>query len=288
MRNPAYHASWGSCKEYVLGTRWLWSLMVRNQLLFQWHQESVKPQLNQSESHRALSRDWFCFSYILMTFQMDSHSSFICSQMTQLCPLQLRAWMTVMCYSKTWTNWMCGSPDVTWTSTPSKCQVLRVSTCRKAANFSYKLPEQVLEVVSSVRYLGVDISSGLSWNSHFERITTKANITGSCVIKVILKPKTVKSVRLPINACSPAAGVRARYLGSSHQTKETCILSCSTKLYMTLWQSHSQITSNFWIPIPGKCLLWPSGRSIHLVVIFINTPIIHLQLCSGMPCSRIL
>ena len=64
---------------------------------------------------------------------------------------------------------------------PSKCQVLRVSTCRKAANFLYKLPEQVLEVVSSVRYLGVEISSDLSWNSHIERITTKANITGSCV-----------------------------------------------------------------------------------------------------------
>ena len=36
---------------------------------------------------------------------------------------------------------------------------------------------QVLEVVASARYLGVDISSVLSWNSHIDRITGNANRT---------------------------------------------------------------------------------------------------------------
>ena len=60
---------------------------------------------------------------------------------------------------------------------PSKCQVVQVSTSRKASNFSYILHGHFLEVVSCARHLGVDISSGLSWNSHIDRITSKANRT---------------------------------------------------------------------------------------------------------------
>ena len=46
---------------------------------------------------------------------------------------------------------------------PSKCQVERVTTARKAINTVYTLHGQILEVVTSSKYLGVDISSGLSW-----------------------------------------------------------------------------------------------------------------------------
>lgn len=60
---------------------------------------------------------------------------------------------------------------------PSKCQVVRVTSSRRPINTLYFLHGQVLEVVTSARYLGVDISSGLSWNSHIDRITVKANRT---------------------------------------------------------------------------------------------------------------
>lgn len=60
---------------------------------------------------------------------------------------------------------------------PSKCQVVRVTTARKVINTVYTLHGQVLEVVTSAKYLGVDISSGLSWNSHIDRITANANRT---------------------------------------------------------------------------------------------------------------
>ena len=46
-----------------------------------------------------------------------------------------------------------------------KCQVVRVTTSRRPINTLYYLHGQVLEAVTSARYLGVDISSGLSWNS---------------------------------------------------------------------------------------------------------------------------
>ena len=60
---------------------------------------------------------------------------------------------------------------------PSECQVVRVTASRRPINTLYYLHGQVLEAVTSARYLGVDISSGLSWNSHIDRITGNANST---------------------------------------------------------------------------------------------------------------
>ena len=60
---------------------------------------------------------------------------------------------------------------------PSKCQVVGVSTARKAINTVYTLHGQILEVVTSANDLGVDISSGPSWNSNIDRITGNANRT---------------------------------------------------------------------------------------------------------------
>ena len=48
---------------------------------------------------------------------------------------------------------------------------------KKVINSLYTLLGQVLEVVTSARYLGFDISSGLSWNSHIDQITGNANQT---------------------------------------------------------------------------------------------------------------
>ena len=54
-----------------------------------------------------------------------------------------------------------------------KCQVVRVKTSRsEIINTAYTLHGQVLEVVTSARYLGL-----VSWNSHIDRITASANRT---------------------------------------------------------------------------------------------------------------
>ena len=60
---------------------------------------------------------------------------------------------------------------------PSKFQVVRVTTAKEVINTVYTLHGQILEVVTCARYLGVDISSGLTWNSHIDRITGNANRT---------------------------------------------------------------------------------------------------------------
>ena len=46
---------------------------------------------------------------------------------------------------------------------------------RKPINATYKLHGEVLETVSCAKYLGVDVSSDLSWGSHIDRIVNTAN-----------------------------------------------------------------------------------------------------------------
>ena len=48
-----------------------------------------------------------------------------------------------------------------------------MTSSRNLFNIAFTLHGQVLEVVTSSKYLGVDISNGLSWNPHIDRITGK-------------------------------------------------------------------------------------------------------------------
>ena len=77
---------------------------------------------------------------------------------------------------------------------PSKCQVVRVTTSRRLIDVTYTLHGQVLEVVTSAKYLGVDISSGLSWNPHIDRITKNATRALNFIQRNI---KTKRYERLP-------------------------------------------------------------------------------------------
>ena len=62
---------------------------------------------------------------------------------------------------------------------PDKCNVLRVTGMRSPERHSYQLKEQVLEEVSTAKYLGVDLSSDLQWKDHIDRVVKKAyNVLG--------------------------------------------------------------------------------------------------------------
>ena len=60
---------------------------------------------------------------------------------------------------------------------PSKCQIIQVTGSRKPINANYSLHGHVLKNVACVRYLGADISSGLSWRSNIDRVTGSATKT---------------------------------------------------------------------------------------------------------------
>ena len=83
---------------------------------------------------------------------------------------------------------------------PSKCQVVHVTGLRKTVKTDYVLHGQVLESVPCARYLGVDISSGLTWNSHIDRVTANANQTLGFIRRNIKLrcPKFVKRLIIPL------------------------------------------------------------------------------------------
>ena len=60
---------------------------------------------------------------------------------------------------------------------PSKCQVLHVTRSRKPVMSRYFMHNQKLESVDTAKYLGVNISKDLSWNTHINNITASANRT---------------------------------------------------------------------------------------------------------------
>ena len=59
----------------------------------------------------------------------------------------------------------------------SICQVIHVTGSKKTVKTDYILHGQVLESVPCARYLGVDISSGLTWKSHVDRVNANVNRT---------------------------------------------------------------------------------------------------------------
>ena len=60
---------------------------------------------------------------------------------------------------------------------PSKCQVIHIRRSRRPTQNKYYLHGALLEAVPAAKYLGVDISENLSWNTHISRISKKSNQT---------------------------------------------------------------------------------------------------------------
>lgn len=74
---------------------------------------------------------------------------------------------------------------------PSTCQVEKVTRSRKLVKCIYRLHGHVLNTVTSAKYLGVDVSSDLTWNSHIDRNTSKVNKTLG-FLQSNIKTKTVR------------------------------------------------------------------------------------------------
>ena len=58
---------------------------------------------------------------------------------------------------------------------PKKCSVLRVTRSRSPKLNDYMLKGITLQLDKTTKYLGVDLQSNLSWNSHLNRVSKKAN-----------------------------------------------------------------------------------------------------------------
>ena len=99
---------------------------------------------------------------------------------------------------------------------PWKCQVIHVTRSRSPLPISYILHGKTLEVVSSAKYLGVDIVSDLSWKPHITRITNTAN-KPPCFLRRNFKAKNPELRERAYKAIvRPPAGVCCSSLGPPH------------------------------------------------------------------------
>ena len=86
---------------------------------------------------------------------------------------------------------------------PDKCEHIRITNKRNIIQTSYNIHGQTLKETTQAKYLGVTIDNKLSWNSHVDQVTKRANQTtafpqrklSSCAKDV--KAKCYKSLNCP-------------------------------------------------------------------------------------------
>ena len=61
----------------------------------------------------------------------------------------------------------------------SKCKLLHITTKRNPITHSYRMADNLLEMVKHHPYLGVELSHNLKWTNHIDNITPKANQNGA-------------------------------------------------------------------------------------------------------------
>jgi hypothetical protein len=59
---------------------------------------------------------------------------------------------------------------------PAKCNSISVTGSKTPFKYNYILKEPTLESVETAKYLGVAISSNMTWNAHINNIASKAQI----------------------------------------------------------------------------------------------------------------
>jgi len=60
---------------------------------------------------------------------------------------------------------------------PDKCQIIPITHNKKPVHNKYTLNGHVLQTTQNAKYLGLTVTSNLSWNTHIDNITCKANKT---------------------------------------------------------------------------------------------------------------
>ena len=120
---------------------------------------------------------------------------------------------------------------------PGKCQVLRVTKSKSSIDVNYYLHNHKLEVVSSVKYLGITISQDLCWNKHIDNVTKKAG-------NVLHTLKRNLKINCP----------------SIKEKAYTSMVRPLTEYSATVWDPHTQVNTKKVESIQRRAARWTLNR----------------------------
>ena len=113
---------------------------------------------------------------------------------------------------------------------PDKCELIRITNKRKTINATYLIHNVQLKQTKRAKYLGLTFSDTLSWNSHIDTITKKANNTTAFLRRNLSTcPRKVKDTCYRQNIFEASSGICVHSLGSLHHRQHQKGRSCPTE-----------------------------------------------------------
>ena len=93
------------------------------------------------------------------------------------------------------TIWHLGKKNWGMQFHPEKCNSMSITRSRSPFQFTYSLKGHQLETVNAAKYLGITLSSNMSWDCHINNISLKANkILGFLKRNLKIKQEHTKSL----------------------------------------------------------------------------------------------
>ena len=104
---------------------------------------------------------------------------------------------------------------------PDKCEVLIATNKKSPIHSEYTIHGQVLNQTDSAKYLGLNIHKSLSWDSHIDKITKKANSTLAFLGRIVSRCPTTINAQCYTTLVRPNLGYASSIWSPSKKTAST-------------------------------------------------------------------